>query len=52
MGGPVLFWKLEVFLGASGVPSTGVKPCGIEGTRGEGGKQLLVGHQRRHAEND
>jgi uncharacterized protein YbjT (DUF2867 family) len=45
-GGPILFWKLnaEAFLGNSGVGSTIVKPCGIEGTYGRGGKQLLVGH--------
>jgi uncharacterized protein YbjT (DUF2867 family) len=45
-GGPILFWKLnaEAMLGASGVPSTVVKPCGIEGTYGRGGKELVVGH--------
>merc|ERR1712151_585756 len=45
-GGPILFWKLnaEAFLGSSGIGSTMVKPCGIEGTYGRGGKQLLVGH--------
>ena len=42
-----MFWKLnaEAFLGASGIPSAVVKPCGIEGTYGRGGKQLLVGYK-------
>lgn len=45
-GGPVLFWKLnaEASVGYSGIRSAIVKPCGIEGTYGRGGKQLLVGH--------
>ena len=45
-GGSVLFWKLnaEAFLGASGIGNTIVKPCGIEGKYGRGGKELLVGH--------
>merc|ERR1712176_878472 len=45
-GGPTLFWKLnaEAFLGAAGMGSAIVKPCGIEGTYGRGGKQLIVGH--------
>ena len=46
MGGPVLFWKLnaEASLQNMGIGSAIVKPCGIEGTYGRGGKQLLVGH--------
>jgi len=45
-GGGVLFWKLnaEAFLGSSGIGATIVKPCGIEGAYGRGGKQLVVGH--------
>merc|ERR1719213_954903 len=45
-GGPVLFWKLnaEAFVAAHAIPSTIVKPCGIEGTYGRGGKELVVGH--------
>ena len=45
-GGPVLFWKLnaEAFLGSAGIGNTIVKPCGIEGTYGRGGKELTVGH--------
>ena len=41
-----MFWKLnaEAFLGASGIPNTVVKPCGLDATYGRGGKQLLVGH--------
>ena len=41
-----MFWKLnaEAFLGSSGIPSTIVKPCGLEATYGRGGKELLVGH--------
>lgn len=46
MGGPVLFWKLnaEASLQNMGIGSAIVKPCGIEGTYGRGGKQLLIGH--------
>merc|ERR1712032_560818 len=46
MGGKVLFWKLnaEAFLGYSGIGSSVIKPCGIEGTYGRGGKELVVGH--------
>merc|ERR1712032_103603 len=46
MGGKVLFWKLnaEAFLGSSGIGSSVIKPCGIEGTYGRGGKELVVGH--------
>ena len=42
----IMFWKLnaEAFLGASGIPNTVVKPCGLDATYGRGGKQLLVGH--------
>ena len=49
MGGPVLFWKLnaEAFLGSSGIGSAIIKPCGIEGTYGRGGKHLNVGHDDR-----
>ena len=36
--------QAEAFLAASGVSSVSVKPCGIEGTYGRGGKQMLVGH--------
>lgn len=45
-GGPVLFWKLnaEAFLTAHSVGATIVKPCGISGTYGRGGKELVVGH--------
>lgn len=45
-GGALLFWKLnaEAFVAASGIGSVIVKPCGIEGAYGRGGKQLLVGH--------
>jgi len=45
-GGRVLFWKLnaEAFLGSSGIGSSIVKPCGIEGAYGRGGKELIVGH--------
>ena len=46
-GGSVLFWKLnaEAMLGSTAPLGTViVKPCGIEGTYGRGGKQLLVGH--------
>lgn len=44
-GGDILFWKLnaEAFLGASGIGTTVVKPCGlIDGPRGS--NALLVGH--------
>ena len=34
----------QAFLGSSGVGSAIVKPCGIEGTYGRGGKELQVGH--------
>merc|ERR1711937_868017 len=46
MGGPVLFWKLnaEASLGYSGIGSAVVKPCGIAGTYGRGGKELVVSH--------
>ena len=46
MGGPVLFWKLnaEASLLNMGIGSAIVKPCGIEGTYGRGGKQLVIGH--------
>lgn len=42
-GGSILFWKLnaEAFLGASGVGSVVVKPCGLSGSST---KTLLVGH--------
>merc|ERR1719424_2460382 len=42
-GGSILFWKLnaEAFLGASGVGSVVVKPCGLSGSAD---KTLLVGH--------
>jgi uncharacterized protein YbjT (DUF2867 family) len=42
----IMFWKLnaEAFLGASGIPTATVKPCGLDATYGRGGKQLLVGH--------
>jgi len=45
-GGSLLFWKLkaEAFLGGAGIGHTIVKPCGIEGTYGRGGKELIVGH--------
>jgi uncharacterized protein YbjT (DUF2867 family) len=45
-GGSILFWKLnaEAFLAGSGVGSTIVKPCGIEGMYPQGGKELVVGH--------
>lgn len=45
-GGPVLFWKLnaEAFVTAHSMGATIVKPCGIEGTYGRGGKQLITGH--------
>merc|ERR1719236_383160 len=40
MGGPILFWKLnaEAYLGDSGIGSAVVKPCGLDGTYGRGGK--------------
>ena len=42
----IMWWKLnaEAFLGATGIPNTVVKPCGLDATYGRGGKQLLVGH--------
>jgi len=41
----IFFWQLnsEAFLGASGIPSVIVKPCGL-GMYGRGSKELLVGH--------
>jgi len=43
------FWGLnaEAFLGSSGIPNTIVKPCGLDGKYGRGGKELLVGHDDR-----
>ena len=42
----IMFWKLnaEAFLGFSGIPTSIVKPCGLDATYGRGKKQLLVGH--------
>ena len=42
----IMFWKLnaEAFLGASGIPNTVIKPCGLDAEYGRGGKELLVGH--------
>ena len=44
-GGSILFWKLnaEAFLGASGIGSVVVKPCGLDSRQG-GSSTLLVGH--------
>lgn len=49
MGGSVLFWKLnaEAYIGYAGVGAVVVKPCGLtDGAKG--GKELTVGHRRRH----
>ena len=42
----IMFWKLnaEAFLGASAIPNSIVKPCGLDATYGRGGRELLVGH--------
>jgi len=41
----IFFWQLnaEAFLGASGIPSAIIKPCGLS-MNGRGSTELLVGH--------
>lgn len=45
-GYPISFWKLnaETFIGYSGIGSAVVKPCGLGGSYGRGGKKLVVNH--------